>query len=355
MNQTHPRTEGLNLVWSVSLLDWVEMTQPGGSGPGGSVEVTNFPATQAVSAVALPLPSGAATGAKQDTGNASLASLDGKAPALVSGRVPVDGSGVTQPVSGPLTDTQLRTSPVPVSGTVATGGLTDTELRASAVPVSLATAPTTPVTNAGLTNLDVLLSTRTKPADQQHVIIDTIPTTAVTNAGLTNLDVALSTRLKAADTLAGVTTVGAVTSITNPVAVTGPLTDAQLRASAVPISADALPLPTGAALEAGNLATLAAKDYATQTTLALLTLAQGALASGVLGPLMQAMVSESPSSYLDGVVQPLSMTSEGRLRVSAVQSYYDHIWGTTFNSPWGEVETPSVGAIGYPSTGEAHV
>jgi hypothetical protein len=38
---------------------------------------------------------------------------------------------------------------------------------------------------------------------------------AVTNAGLTNLDVALSTRLKPADTLAGVTTVGAVTSITN--------------------------------------------------------------------------------------------------------------------------------------------
>jgi hypothetical protein len=43
---------------------------------------------------------------------------------------------------------------------------------------------------------------------------------AVTNAGLTNIDVALSTRLKPADTLAGVTTVAAVTTITNPVAVT---------------------------------------------------------------------------------------------------------------------------------------
>lgn len=54
-------------------------------------------------------------------------------PVLVSGRVPVDGSGVTQPVSGtvtanagtgtftvsgPLTDTQLRATAVPVSGTV---------------------------------------------------------------------------------------------------------------------------------------------------------------------------------------------------------------------------------------------
>lgn len=42
----------------------------------------------------------AATAAKQDIGNASLGSIDGKTPALVAGRVPVDGSGVTQPVSG---------------------------------------------------------------------------------------------------------------------------------------------------------------------------------------------------------------------------------------------------------------
>lgn len=40
-----------------------------------------------------------ATEAKQDAGNTSLASIDGKTPALVAGRVPVDGSGVTQPIS----------------------------------------------------------------------------------------------------------------------------------------------------------------------------------------------------------------------------------------------------------------
>lgn len=45
------------------------------------------------------LPSGAATEVKQDTGNTSLASIDTKTPALSGGRVPVDGSGVTQPVS----------------------------------------------------------------------------------------------------------------------------------------------------------------------------------------------------------------------------------------------------------------
>jgi hypothetical protein len=44
-------------------------------------------------------------------------SLDSKAPALVGGRVPVDGSGVTQPVSGPLTDAQLRADSVAVKKT----------------------------------------------------------------------------------------------------------------------------------------------------------------------------------------------------------------------------------------------
>lgn len=80
-----------------------------------------------------PLPTGGATSALQAVGNTSLASLDGKTPALVGGRMPVDGSGVLQPVSdgggslsvddgggsltvdGPLTNAELRNSPVPVS------------------------------------------------------------------------------------------------------------------------------------------------------------------------------------------------------------------------------------------------
>lgn len=117
---------------------------------------------------ASPVPvsvSGVATAANQATGNSSLSSIDGKVPALVSGRLPVDGSGVTQPVSGtfwqatqpvsgPLTNTQLRATAVPVSGTfwqatqpisgsvsitgtaAVSGPLTNTELRATAVPVS---------------------------------------------------------------------------------------------------------------------------------------------------------------------------------------------------------------------------
>jgi len=73
------------------------------------------------------------------------------------------------------------------------------------------------VTNAGLTNLDVALSTRLKPADTLAAVTAVTSITnpvAVTNAGLTNIDVALSTRLKPADTLAAVTTVGTVSALT---------------------------------------------------------------------------------------------------------------------------------------------
>lgn len=101
-----------------------------------------------VSASSLPLPSGAATLTEQqsqttllgtidaDTGAiaSSVASLDSKNPALVGGRVPVDGSGVTQPVSGTFWQ---ATQPVSIASSVAvTGPLTNAELRASAVPVS---------------------------------------------------------------------------------------------------------------------------------------------------------------------------------------------------------------------------
>jgi hypothetical protein len=59
-------------------VDGSGVTQP----VSGSVSVSNFPATQAVSASSLPLPTGAATSALQGTANTSLASIDTKTPAL---------------------------------------------------------------------------------------------------------------------------------------------------------------------------------------------------------------------------------------------------------------------------------
>ena len=162
------------------------------------VSVSNFPATQPVS---------------------GTVAVSG-----VSGTVTVDGSGHTQPVSGSVSVSNLPATQ-PVSGTVA-------------------------VTNAGLTNLDVALSTVAKESggnlatiagkdfataakqDTGNTSLSTIAakdfaTATKQDTGNTtlaeialdtdNLDVALSTRLKPADTLTAVTTVG---TITNPVAVT---------------------------------------------------------------------------------------------------------------------------------------
>lgn len=97
--------------------------------------------TQPVSVASLPLPSGAATSAKQDTLQTAIDAINTKTPTPVSGRQPVDGSGVTQPVS-------VSSLPLP------TGASTEVTLAAI---------------KAKTDNLDVLLSTRTKPVDIQNI------------------------------------------------------------------------------------------------------------------------------------------------------------------------------------------
>jgi hypothetical protein len=97
------------------------------------------------------LPSGAATSSAQTTGNNSLSSIDTKTPALgqaamaASSPVVIANNQTAVPVSGPLTDTQLRATVVPVGdggGSLTVDGpLTDTQLRATAVPVSAAALP----------------------------------------------------------------------------------------------------------------------------------------------------------------------------------------------------------------------
>lgn len=188
---TNASTSALQTAGNASLssIDTKLPAQVGGKVPVdvGSPTVTVGNASLAVTAASLPLPSGASTSALQTSGNASLTSIDSKltnplpvsgtvsvagvataalqgtantslgsidtkTPALVSGCVPVDGSGVIQPVSlasAPLAtgastsalqttgnsslasiDTKL-TNPLPVSGTVTatvTGVATQTTL-----------------------------------------------------------------------------------------------------------------------------------------------------------------------------------------------------------------------------------
>lgn len=201
-----------------------------------------------ISAASLPLPTGAATSALQTSGNTLLGTIIVD---LTNGSQVTQVSG-TVAVTGPLTDAQLRATPVPVSGTVSTGGLTDTELRASPVPVSVsgvATAANQATEIASLASIDSKLTSPlavTGPLTDAQLRATPVPVSGtVSTGGLTDA------QLRA-----------------TPVPVsTGDLTDTQLRASPVPVSgtvaitAASLPLPTGASTEA-TLAALSAKTGA---------------------------------------------------------------------------------------------
>jgi hypothetical protein len=101
---------------------------------GNAAKVDGSAVTQPISAASLPLPSGAATEAKQDSEITKLTSIDGKIPAnltVTSTRLLVDGSGVTQPVS-------VASLPLP------SGAATETTLSAlnTKVPANLTVTST---------------------------------------------------------------------------------------------------------------------------------------------------------------------------------------------------------------------
>lgn len=66
----------------------------------------------------------------------------------VSGAVSVSNFPATQPVSGPLTDTQLRATPVPISGTVATSPVVSNSATVAQVVLTTGTNATLLAANA---------------------------------------------------------------------------------------------------------------------------------------------------------------------------------------------------------------
>ncbi len=160
----------------------------------------------------------------------------------------VDSSGnpiTTLPVSGPLTDTQLRATAVPVIGTFfqatqpVSGPITNAELRASGVavtgtffqatqPVSGSVTATGPITNAELRAASVAV---TGPMTNVELRASPVSVTGpMTNAELRASAVAVTgTFFQSIQPVSG--TVNAaqngtwnITTITNPVTVTGTVT-----------------------------------------------------------------------------------------------------------------------------------
>lgn len=365
--------------------------------------------TLSVSVSTLPLPAGGATAVNQATEIALLASLNSEITtgtldvaaaalplpagasteatlALIKARTDnLDVALSTRAVTG-LTDTQLRASPVPVSGTVtATGPLTDAQMRAAPVSVTEAGSATSAAQatgNASLSNIDGktpnLVSGR-QPVDGSGVtqpisaVSLPLPSNAATAALQTQpgVDIGDVTVNNAAGGSAvniqdggNSITIDGTVGISGSVAVTGPLTDAQLRALAVPVSVASLPLPALAATEATLATRLAEATYTTrqpvqgqaamaasvpvviasnQTAISVTrTSSADVLAlngdaayaagqtnknltqspDGRLNVVAAGMVGDTRPSLSDGALSLLSMTSEGRLRVATEPARY---------------------------------
>lgn len=84
--------------WPVSITDG---TNTASVSAANALKVDGSSVTQPISASSLPLPTGASTSVLQTSGNTSLASIDSHVPqlTLVGSALKVDGSAVTQPVS----------------------------------------------------------------------------------------------------------------------------------------------------------------------------------------------------------------------------------------------------------------
>lgn len=161
-----------------------------------------------------------------------------------------------------------------------------------------------------------------------------LPTGAATETTAAALLTAAQAIKVAAETLAGRTintgavsgtvaldgpTLAALEAISADTGLAQPLTDAQLRASAVPVSAAALPLPTGAATEA----TLAAVQTLLATLNGTVGVHNAPFVDGTPGQVVLAKRRDSDSTTVaDGDLNTLNMDEEGRLKVASKPASY---------------------------------
>ncbi len=113
---------------------------------------------------------------------ANFATVSAMAFTDAAGGAQLVSAGSELPVTGPLTDVQLRAAPiaVTVSGGSSSGGLTDSQLRAAPLPVSGTFFPATqPVSIAGTVSTTALTDTQLR-ATALPVSLTTLP--AGTNA-----------------------------------------------------------------------------------------------------------------------------------------------------------------------------
>lgn len=238
-----------------------------------------------ISASSLPLPTGAAT-------ETTLAAVNTKLPSQVSGRIPVDGSGVTQPISAsalPL-PSGAATSANQTTGNASLSSI-DTKTPALGQALAAASVPVV-LTAAQLSTLTPVSTVTANAGTNLNTSLLALDSTVAKDSSLGTLNTSVNTLLKPASTLA------AVTSITNTVVIKADTAGNQTNAlkvdgSAVtqPISASALPLPSGAATAANQTTLQTAIDSINTKTPTLVSGRQPVDGSGVTQPVSGTVTS----------------------------------------------------------------
>ena len=319
----------------------------------GSISVSNFPSTQNVaitssvevevkndsgnplpiSASSLPLPTGAATSAKQPAlGSAGTASSDVITIQGISGMtaIKVDGSATTQPVSGSISVSNFpATQPVsgsisvsnfpatqPVSGTVTANAGTGTfSVSASSLPL-----PTGAATSANQNAIQGSATGGTAASSSQlsgGIYNSSAP--SLTDGQQAGLQLSSSGALK-------------VDSTGSTVGISGTVAATQSGAWNITNISGTVSLPTGAATES----TLSAISTNTNS----MSLSQGSTTSGQKGNLNLGAVTAAAPTYTTGQSNPLSLTTSGALRTD--NSIANGTAGTGINPPTG-----GSGILGY--------
>lgn len=219
-----------------------------------------------VTIVSSALPTGAATAAKQDTGNSSLSSLDskfntlGQKTAANSAPVVIASDQSAIPVTGTFFQ---AIQPVSQSGAWTTGRTWTLSSGTDSVNVGNfpATQAVTQSTSPWVSNIS------------QFGGSNVVTGTGTGGAGIPRVTVSNDSNVQA--TQSGTWNINNVSGTVS--------------------------LPTGAS---------------TETTLAKLTQTQGSTTSGQSGPLMQGAVSTNAPTYTNGQTSPLSLTTRGDLRIT---------------------------------------
>jgi hypothetical protein len=217
----------------------------------------------------------------------------------VSGTVAVSGSVA---VTGPLTDSQLRATPVPISGSV---GVTGTVTVANGLDVDVLTLPSLP---AGA-NAIGSVSVSNFPASQTvagTVSVGNFPATQAVSGPLTDTQLRASPVAVSGNFWQALQPV----SISGTVTVSGPLTDTQLRASAVSVTGPV----TDTQLRASALSTRDLKDNA-RTLFSAAT-----VVAGVASVTTEAMLSLVPTraGVAAAGATSIAATSGKTLRITAI-------------------------------------